>query len=225
MDTRSAYRSIKERVITCGFVPGERINVEQLAEELRVSITPVREILQRLEAEHLVELIPRIGFFMKSLSERELRNLYEYNLFLLNRSIDAIKRRDLGNDLEPDTGKSEFDYLLAEGKSLSPKKLVRITSKLFYRVAARSNNQEIERALLNMNDRLHYVRLGECQLLPDAPAEIKALCQRYGEANWDEFGKLLQVYHDNRHRILTRLMGVLYLQEPQYGDVGDDRSV
>jgi len=60
---KRVYQSIKERVISYDVPPGERLNIEQLAEQLRVSTTPVRESLNRLVAEELILMIPRMGFF------------------------------------------------------------------------------------------------------------------------------------------------------------------
>lgn len=47
---KRVYSSLKASVISHHFVSGERLNIETLAEELRVSITPVRETLLRLVA-------------------------------------------------------------------------------------------------------------------------------------------------------------------------------
>jgi DNA-binding GntR family transcriptional regulator len=49
-----AYRALRGEIISGRLKPGERLTERHLAERLRVSPTPVREALQRLEHEHLI---------------------------------------------------------------------------------------------------------------------------------------------------------------------------
>ena len=58
------YDIVKEMIIMREIKPDEKINEEQLAERLRVSRTPIRETLCRLENEGIVRVIPRRGAFV-----------------------------------------------------------------------------------------------------------------------------------------------------------------
>lgn len=49
-----SYRILHEALVTNRLAPGQRLNIEQLAEDMNVSITPVRHALVRLEADGLV---------------------------------------------------------------------------------------------------------------------------------------------------------------------------
>ncbi len=57
--------------------PGERLVLDDLATQLNVSRTPIRDALSRLTAEGLVQPRGRRGLYMTSLTAGELRNLYE----------------------------------------------------------------------------------------------------------------------------------------------------
>src|ERR1700722_16036107 len=50
-----AYRALREEITTGELKPGQRVTERALAEHLGVSPTPVREALQRLEHERLIE--------------------------------------------------------------------------------------------------------------------------------------------------------------------------
>ena len=50
-----AYVAIRAAIVAGEFAPGERITERGLAEQLSVSLTPVREAIRRLEQEHLIE--------------------------------------------------------------------------------------------------------------------------------------------------------------------------
>jgi DNA-binding GntR family transcriptional regulator len=63
------YDIIKNMIIVREIEPGKKINEEQLAKEIRVSRTPIREALCRLENEGIVKIIPRRGAFVADLNE------------------------------------------------------------------------------------------------------------------------------------------------------------
>jgi DNA-binding GntR family transcriptional regulator len=77
------YDVIKTGLLANRFVPGERLNLDQIARELNVSNTPVRQALARLESEGLVTKQPYRGFRVSTLlDQRSIEELYEYRLFV-----------------------------------------------------------------------------------------------------------------------------------------------
>jgi DNA-binding GntR family transcriptional regulator len=65
------YDIVKEMIVMREIKPDEKINEERLADRLRVSRTPIRETLCRLENEGIVKVIPRRGaFVIKQCKER-----------------------------------------------------------------------------------------------------------------------------------------------------------
>ena len=56
------YDTLSERILDMHYAPGEKLVIDQLARELGVSATPVRDALTRLGAEHLVDSTPFRGF-------------------------------------------------------------------------------------------------------------------------------------------------------------------
>jgi len=73
----SIHDALKRAILAGQFRPSERINQEQIARELGVSRTPVREALHSLAREGLVELQPRRGAFVSAFGEREVSEIYE----------------------------------------------------------------------------------------------------------------------------------------------------
>jgi DNA-binding GntR family transcriptional regulator len=68
---------IRQRILTLapGFQPGDRLYPGKLADDLDVSVTPIREALKLLAAEGLVELSPRRGASVSRYSAEELRDI------------------------------------------------------------------------------------------------------------------------------------------------------
>ncbi len=69
--------TIREGILVGRFPLGSRLDQQALADELGVSVIPVREGLRQLEAEGLVSIYPRRGAFVTKLSVDELKEIYE----------------------------------------------------------------------------------------------------------------------------------------------------
>ena len=54
-----AYITIKQKIATCEYAPGTFLSEELLVEELKISRTPIRDALGRLEQEGLLEIRPK----------------------------------------------------------------------------------------------------------------------------------------------------------------------
>lgn len=66
-----AYRLIRERIDSGQYVPGYRLVLAPIAEELGMSVVPVREAIRRLEAEQLVTFERNIGAQVSLVKETE----------------------------------------------------------------------------------------------------------------------------------------------------------
>lgn len=72
-----AYYAIRELIVTLELAPGSIVSERELQDRLGVGRTPVREALQRLEGERLVEVYPRRGIFVSNVNVLDLAVLSE----------------------------------------------------------------------------------------------------------------------------------------------------
>jgi DNA-binding GntR family transcriptional regulator len=56
-----AYRRIEEMIVTLELAPGSVVSEAMLSDRIGIGHTPIREALQRLAREHLVQILPRRG--------------------------------------------------------------------------------------------------------------------------------------------------------------------
>ncbi len=70
------YDQILHAIVNGRIAPGDRLIQEQIAAEINVSRTPVREALLRLEQEGILEQTGRKGFSIREISDDEVRALY-----------------------------------------------------------------------------------------------------------------------------------------------------
>jgi DNA-binding GntR family transcriptional regulator len=74
--------SLRARIESREMRPGQRLQQDELAQQLGVSSTPVREALRRLEAEGLVIRVPHKGVTVRGSDTRELREAYPIRALL-----------------------------------------------------------------------------------------------------------------------------------------------
>lgn len=84
--SKKVFEALKEMIANHRFEPGVRLNVEQLANELGVSRTPVWEAVSRLEQEGLVMNIPNRGVFMPNFTPEMALHFYEVREVLEGRA-------------------------------------------------------------------------------------------------------------------------------------------
>ncbi|MPZ74635.1 MAG: FCD domain-containing protein [Nitriliruptorales bacterium] len=90
---------LRDAILAGDLVAGTRLNQADLATQLGVSRIPVRDALQRLAAEGLVEIRGRAGTFVSALSVADLQELYE-----LREAVEPLAAR-LGL---PNVGRAQF---------------------------------------------------------------------------------------------------------------------
>jgi len=73
---------LREAILSGRFGPGERLDLDRIAEEFDVSRTPVREALRELESEGFVEIRPHCGVFVAKPSIQDVREIYEIRRLL-----------------------------------------------------------------------------------------------------------------------------------------------
>ncbi|MGL6015391.1 MAG: GntR family transcriptional regulator, partial [Selenomonadaceae bacterium] len=80
--------------------PGERLMEIQLAEELGVSRTPVREAIRKLELEGYVIMMPRRGTYVANLSIRDVNEVFEIRTSLDSLASGLAAERITDEELE-----------------------------------------------------------------------------------------------------------------------------
>lgn len=93
------YQALRQAIVTYQIKPGERLDVEELAGKFGVSLTPVRGALQQLSTEGLVEIRPRSGTFVASLTPQDVEETFEIRCALeclaAENAVDKIGRAEV----------------------------------------------------------------------------------------------------------------------------------
>ena len=84
----AVFGLLKGRILRCEYTPGTPLAEVALANELKVSRTPIREALRRLEHEQLVRIIPHKGAIVTGLAEADIVEAY-----LIRQALEGICAR------------------------------------------------------------------------------------------------------------------------------------
>jgi GntR family transcriptional regulator, rspAB operon transcriptional repressor len=84
------FKDIKLEVLSCGLRPGAHIQEQQLVERYQVSKSPIRDALLRLEAEGLVEILPRKGYRIRPISISDAEEIYDMRQMLERECIARL---------------------------------------------------------------------------------------------------------------------------------------
>lgn len=174
------YDAIKRRLMTGEWAAGTRIEAARLADELGVSLTPVRDSLYRLNGEQLVDFMPGEGFHAHRVTETELRDMLELHLILL---LAALATAPRGGG-EPVSADQDYPDRVAA---------------LFLAIARRSSNSEIVASIAALGDRLRLSRNFDEAILGTVADELLALDVAITDAAPQaEIRNLLLGYHERR---------------------------
>jgi DNA-binding GntR family transcriptional regulator len=92
--------TLREAIASGVLKPGERLMEIQLAEELGVSRTPVREAIRKLELEGFVIMIPRRGTYVADLSIKDINEVFEIRTALDVLAAGLAAERITDDELE-----------------------------------------------------------------------------------------------------------------------------
>jgi DNA-binding GntR family transcriptional regulator len=95
-----AYLAIRAKIIRDEVPFGARLHIGNLAEELGVSPTPVREALNRLAANGLAEMTPHKGIFVIDPCQRDVKELCQARLCLESQMAEAVIQNGTPQDIE-----------------------------------------------------------------------------------------------------------------------------
>jgi DNA-binding GntR family transcriptional regulator len=140
-----AYYRIRELIVTLELPPGSPVSERELMERLALGRTPIREALQALARERLVEVYPRRGMFVSRVDVRDLAGLSEVRLTLEPRAARLAAER------ATDADRATIAVLLKELDHV--------------------RDQPDERALIDLDQRIHR-HIYECTHNPFLAATL-----------------------------------------------------
>lgn len=98
--TDRVYGLVKDRILSHALGAGQKVDIDHLAAELGISRTPVKDALNRLASEGLVNVLPRRGTFIASFDLQDLLELLDVRRALESHAVRAGATRASGAQVQ-----------------------------------------------------------------------------------------------------------------------------
>lgn len=85
-----AYKTIRDRIMSCQYAPLSILKEEELQIELGVSRTPIREAIITLETERLVKILPKKGILVTDITMNDVNSIFEVRTLLESYAIEKL---------------------------------------------------------------------------------------------------------------------------------------
>ncbi len=144
-EVRSAYETIKQKILDGGYAPGQPLGEMALAEAYRIKRTRVRQILTKLESDRLVEKLPAKGTFVKPITPELLRTIFELREALEPMAARLAARRRDAVELQKIV--ALFDGVAAAGEANGLRRKEEIGAALHRFIRRSANNDMISSSL------------------------------------------------------------------------------
>jgi DNA-binding GntR family transcriptional regulator len=152
--TKLAYKSIKEYILADHMDESTRLTEEFLSSQLGISKSPIREACNRLEAEGLIRIEPRRGAYLRTLTTKEISDVYGLREAL---EVHAVRTAQITPKLLEGLKQSIVrmrEYLAANNKARYIEEDVEFHAKL----AAATGNDHLCSVLENVQNQIWLAR-------------------------------------------------------------------
>jgi len=193
--SEQVYEYLREQMNYGDLLPGSTINIGEIARQLGISKTPLRDALIHLELEGFVTILPRRGVCVNKLHFQDVKNAYNsiglIEAFIVTECIDKIESshiqrlEELNKKMISDINKNDFSQLFT-------------TNLQFHNVYLDvSENEPLKKFILPIKHRLYdfprqnYIKEWELRNCEEHNLFIDHLQQGSGE----EAAKVLKDIH------------------------------
>jgi DNA-binding GntR family transcriptional regulator len=167
------FEHLREAIISGNLRPGERLMELQLAEEMGVSRTPVREAIRKLELEGLVIMVARRGAYVSDLSIRDIAETFEIRAALESMAAGLAAQRITPDELE------QLERALVKiGESIeknSMEEIIRSDEEFHAILFCASRNQRLSQIVSNLREQIARFRATSLS----TPGRFKAVFQEH----------------------------------------------
>jgi DNA-binding GntR family transcriptional regulator len=186
-----AYAGLKQMIFDFELMPGDRCSESELAQRLKVSRTPLRQALQRLEREGFLQVIPKIGWQVAPLDFDTFDELYDLRVLI---ECHAAQHLAEAEERTPLKALAEVWLAPPEERLADAGEVGRLDEQFHALLVQGSGNREMARVHRQITERIRIIR----RLDFTKPARV--------EATYDEHARILRAITRRRGDEAQRLL-------------------
>jgi DNA-binding GntR family transcriptional regulator len=145
------YADLRGRIITNALRPGEMLNEKELMQHYDIGRTPLREVLLRLQADGLIQMLPRLGTMVTPLNIVEIREFVE-----IRRELEGLAGR-LAAERSTAAQRQRLGEILARADGLTDdseetlRKLTELDNEFHHVLYDATKNRKLKTSLAELN--------------------------------------------------------------------------
>ena len=155
---QQAYEYVRDRIVNLRFKPGEYITDTQIANELNISRTPVREAFTRLQNEGLLVNEARRGWRVYTLTIADIHELFDIKEVV--EGMIARKAAACADERLRDAFQAALERMSQAAEAGDSAAWLQADIALHNVLFDMANNERARRLVMNLNDQWHRVRIG-----------------------------------------------------------------
>lgn len=149
------YESVKRMIFDFELMPGARFSESELTDRLKVSRTPLRQALQRLESQGFVHVLPKMGWYVAPIDFDVMDELYDLRVLIECRSVEHLT----DNPDTPSLQTLQNIWLVPVAERLTDGAQVGPLDESFHStLVAAAGNREMMRVHQDVTDRIRLIR-------------------------------------------------------------------
>ena len=151
------FEQVRKAIVEGRIAPGTRLTERELCEAFGISRTVVREIVRRLEAEKLADVIAHRGVTVATLTRKRVEEIYE-----IRTELEAIAVRSflkVATDADIEVARDYGERLLAAGQRGDKVGMAEIMSSFLRFMAEVGDNRIAAEILEQLRTRINMLRV------------------------------------------------------------------
>ena len=206
------YEELKMQILTGAIVPGTRMMEVELAEEMGVSRTPIREAIRKLEKEGLVTIEPRRGAYASQISTEDMVEILE-----VRQNMEGLAAYFAASRMKPEQLKelkevsARYNKAVAEGDMQA---MIDNDTK-FHHIIVESCNNKILLSKIEQHQelvlRFRYIYYDNFRRAENMPEEHRAILEAIENGQAEEARQAADVHIDRLKELVIR-EGVLQMR-------------
>lgn len=180
------YEELKRQILMGKITPGMRMMEVELAEEMGVSRTPVREAIRKLEKEGLVTIEPRRGAYASDISVKDMVDVLEVREDL--EGFAAFLAADRITQAEVDELREITENYSEAVRNNDTEKMITFDERFHKKIVASSGNKtliQLSETVQELALRFRYLYYDDFSRYVNMPVEHKEIIDALTSGNGD----------------------------------------
>jgi GntR family transcriptional regulator, rspAB operon transcriptional repressor len=206
------YEVLLSRIVSQQFLPGQRLQVDEIAAALGVSRTPVKDAINRLAVEGLIVVVPRKGTFVVSITPQGIEDLFDVRMMIELHAAELAVARGTDQDISDlERLASSLDRFIDGDRYVDYEAYLELDNEFHARVLHLAGNSLLLKLYRDIN--LHVQVVRAYQEAPDAVDEAlqthnehRAILSAFRARDVNEVRAAVTTHVQNRKNKLVRAL-------------------